>query len=449
MATSSDAEVAFPFGNASTHVLLPRHRPLFALLRQIEVCGVWLILFVLTRALIPLLFHGSADVRSPSDSPTLVERATYWCFYAFVAAQLVFRPRAIIGAARRCPLPIAMVLLALISTSWSIAPTVTAKSAVSLGITTIFGLYLATRFRPSDFVRLLATVLGASAILSLVFGAFVPVYGLAHTDSHEAWQGIYTQKNTLGQMMMYAALIFHSVPGRSTIHRLLRWGGITLAVSLLLLSQSMSAALTLLTIGITLPLLRRFRQKKLRSAFVLTAVCVACTTLLVLNTERDVALGAVGRDATLTGRTGIWSAVSDRIAEKPLLGYGFGAFWLYSQGPGERVREVIQWSTPNSHSGYLDIAADLGLLGLLLAVGSLAHAWYRAWRRWHPESGTLDDWRLALLFSFMLIGGVDATLVGGEEFVWAMLVTVGASQLDAGRVASDKQMHRAATSILM
>ena len=49
-------------------------------------------------------------------------------------------------------------------------------------------------------------------------------------------------------------------------------------------------------------------------------------------------LTALGRSATLTGRTRIWQMSLDNIAQRPWLGYGFGAFWR----PGE-VEARTMW----------------------------------------------------------------------------------------------------------
>ncbi len=410
-------------------VALPRRGIVPAMLRPIEVCAAGLILLVLSRAILPLLLHGSADIRASFDQPALVEKVAYWFFYAFVLIQLILRPRALISAARRCSFPIAMVLLALLSAAWSLDPTVTVRIAITLGFATVFGLYLATRFRSRELVWFLTAVFGISAVLSLAFGLFLPSYGVEHGVNGWAWEGIYTQKNTLGQMMLFAAVIIRSVPGRSVQSQLLRWSGISLALVLLILSQSVSAMLCLGAILVMYPLLKRFRRHRLRSALTLAVGYVLCSTAFVLNTNADTVFGEMGKDRTLTGRTYIWSAVMGQIAERPLLGYGFGAFWLPDSGPGSRVRELIHWSTPDAHSGYLDIAAELGLLGTLIVIGSLAQAWRRAWQRWIRGRGTLDDWRLALLFAFALIGTVDATLVS-VGCIWILLVTITASEID-------------------
>jgi exopolysaccharide production protein ExoQ len=74
----------------------------------------------------------------------------------------------------------------------------------------------------------------------------------------------------------------------------------------------------------------------------------------------------MGRDATLTGRTGVWDVVLS-MTGNPLFGTGFESFWL-----GKRLDKIwnIYWWHPNeAHNGYLEVFLDLGWIGIgLLAV---------------------------------------------------------------------------------
>lgn len=408
-------------------VTLPHQRVAALLLRYIEVCGVVLIFFVLMRAILPLLLHGSADDVNRSDPSWLVERVAYWFFYAFVAAQMILRPWDLVRAASRSPFAVAVVLLALLSASWSLDPTMTVRRTFTLGMITVFGLYLAIRFRPADLARLLAVVMGASAVLSLGFGLFLPSYGIAHEVNVGAWQGIYAQKNLLGQAMLFAALIFQSVPSRSQRSRVLGWTGFALAVVLIVLSQSLTAFLCLIAVSTAIPLLRRFRQRRVLVALVLGAACVLFTAVLLMSVDLDAALGIVGKEKTLTGRTGMWAAMMDQIVERPLLGHGYAVFWLRAPGPGETVRQVIQWATPNGHNAYLDAAAELGVVGMLLVLGTIGQAWHRTWQRWRPQLDPSDEWLLRLLLGIILISFVQSPLSVGS-YLWALVVAGAAAE---------------------
>jgi O-antigen ligase len=129
-------------------------------------------------------------------------------------------------------------------------------------------------------------------------------------------------------------------------------------------------------------------------------------------------LAASGRDATLTGRTGIWQTVlSEPI--NPLLGTGYTSFWL-----GERLQRI--WAlyprTPliQAHNGYLEVYLNLGLVGLTLLGGVLWTGLRNARRRLHAgsyETGNLDDsifqtFTIAYIVAYLLYNITEATFQG-------------------------------------
>ena len=97
---------------------------------------------------------------------------------------------------------------------------------------------------------------------------------------------------------------------------------------------------------------------------------------------------SMGRDATLTGRTGVWDVVLG-MTGNPLFGTGFESFWL-----GQRLDKIwsIYWWHPNeAHNGYLEVFLDLGWIGIgLLAVVMVTgyRNIIRAFRR-DPDTGGL------------------------------------------------------------
>jgi O-antigen ligase len=75
-------------------------------------------------------------------------------------------------------------------------------------------------------------------------------------------------------------------------------------------------------------------------------------------------------DPSFTGRNDIWEFTLGHIAQHPLVGYGYQAFW----GTAELVNawtwtESWGYRASDAHNGYLNIAVMTGLLGLALALG--------------------------------------------------------------------------------
>jgi O-antigen ligase len=77
----------------------------------------------------------------------------------------------------------------------------------------------------------------------------------------------------------------------------------------------------------------------------------------------------LGIDATFTNRADIWRFAFTALAEQPITGYGFKAFWqteelVHSGG----AIETWAVAAANGHNSYLDIALMTGFPGLLLTV---------------------------------------------------------------------------------
>ncbi|MEP9373408.1 O-antigen ligase [Mesorhizobium sp. KR1-2] len=77
----------------------------------------------------------------------------------------------------------------------------------------------------------------------------------------------------------------------------------------------------------------------------------------------------LGIDATFTNRADIWRFAFSALAERPITGYGFKAFWqtdelVHSGG------SIETWAVAaaNGHNAYLDIALLTGFPGLFLTV---------------------------------------------------------------------------------
>jgi exopolysaccharide production protein ExoQ len=430
--------------NLDTVEPLARHRVVFSLFRALEVCGVIVSLFVLTNGIIPFLFQGGRPNAESSSEPILAVSVIYWGFYAFTLAQVVLRPRAMLKCASSMPFPIALVVWALLSATWSIAPNETLRRSFAFTMATLFGIYLASRFSSRELVRLLAGVLGTCAVLSAAVALLLPAYGVGTGALAGNWQGTFQHKNTLGEMMLLAAVIFRSLPGRSAGSRIIGWSGFALAVALVVLSRSITALIVLATVSLMMTLLRRFRHAELRSALMMISVCLICVTVLLTIVDREVALSLTGKDITLTGRTDIWSAVIRRIAERPLLGYGYDAFWLPTAGPGESIRREIKWATPHSHNGFLDFGVDLGLVGVLLLVGALAHTGRRVWARWRPQLGTSGDWALALVIVILLMDVTESLIYAQSNFAWVLFVTVAAATVGDPVIARPRRRAKGA-----
>jgi O-antigen ligase len=70
---------------------------------------------------------------------------------------------------------------------------------------------------------------------------------------------------------------------------------------------------------------------------------------------------------TLTGRGGIWLMTLASIKESPTLGVGYGSFWGVGEIPYYfDVKFSFLRFVNQSHNGYLDLAIQVGFIGIII-----------------------------------------------------------------------------------
>lgn len=388
-----------------------------------------LAIFLFTGALVPLLrTPGGPGVVVVQDDPVLW---IMWLgLYGVTSLLILIRWRRFVYVASRDKLLLLLVGIAVLSILWSVAPQVTARREVALVGTTLFGAYLATRYSLGELLRLLAWALGVAALLSLVFALMLPSYGITSSPGHEGWQGVFAGgKNVFGRTMAVSAIVFLLLALSSRKHKLVLWSGFGLSVGLLWMSNSVTSLISLLIIGLLLPLYHALRWRYTLSVSLLIFAVVAggiVVTWLLANAE-DV-LGVLGRDSTLTNRTELWPAVIEMIRQHPWLGYGYGAFWLGWSGESAHVALwVLEGGDPpflHAHNGFLDLWLNLGLLGLAtFALGfSLAALRAVSWVRATRTATGL--WPLVFLTFILLYNFTESSVLIHNNIFWILYVTV-------------------------
>ncbi len=405
-----------------------------ALFRRGEAAFAVLALFLFSQALVPLLVEGNGPAAGGGGGAyegNTVLRMMFASVHALTLGFLLVRWRPAGAALRRAPAAAALVALAIASTAWSAAPDITLRRSFAFLGTTAFGIFLAARFDTREVLRLLAAALGAAAALSAVFAVALPGLGVDQGVHAGAWQGIYTEKNTLGQMMALAAMAF--VLLRADAPRGRRWppaAGALLAAALIALSRSGTALAVLLLFLLLLGVLRALRWRATRAAPLVAGIALAAGAAGLLFVARyEAVLTSLGKDPTLTGRTPMWEALAASVGERPWLGHGYAGFWLGDAGPSARALERIGWQTPGAHNGYLDAALQLGLVGLALLLAAVALAYLRSLAVVRATTDAAGLFPAAFLSILLVYNFTETMLLAANSIFWALLVAVLASPL--------------------
>ncbi len=380
------------------------------------------VLMVLTysQAWVTPLIGDSVDEQSSS-----LVRNLYFPAYTGGLFLIALRPWDNLVGLMRQPFLVALLLIAGASTYWSVAPDQTLRREVALVFTTLGGVALAARWRWATLIEIIATAFAILAVISLVAGVFLPDVGRMKELFPGAWRGLWAEKNTFAGMMVFAFLAFASAARFRPARALLWWGMAALAVLLILMSTS-KTSLVALVLGVAafgFVLLIRRGGAVAVIAIYLAVVGVGALTAGIIFAP-DLFLGLLGKDATLTGRTKIWSAVLRLIGEQPWRGYGYAAVWSDDSGHGPLAWIVKQagYKPEHSHNGWLEQWLGMGYVGL----GAWALCWLTTliqslWAVF-TRRGALFAFPLMVVYSLMIL--TESIAVAYNDLRWMLFVIV-------------------------
>jgi O-antigen ligase len=203
----------------------------------------------------------------------------------------------------------------------------------------------------------------------------------------------------------------------------------------MLMSGSRSALLVSIALRLLVPshCIVRARVTTLVPLAVLSLAAAAAVVFLAVSNSSFL-LASLGRDATLTRRTEIWTAVWAAISSHVVLGYGFSGFWAGIHGDSARVAAMLGFVARRAHNGFLDLWLELGIAGLFLfGVGYLqaVGVGVKLLRMSHHR---LAAWPLQYLAFLLLYDLVEGLILRQNNLYWAVYAAVVVSAAQAVRI---------------
>jgi len=334
----------------------------------------------------------------------------------------------------------ALILLGAASYSWSVSPTETVQQ--SLRFTALLVLLctaiVATK-NPGDLMKLMACVL---------LGAVVPVavglIQLANGDFRER-EGVLAIVGTFDFANGYALFLsLILVLGPITLMQVRRVpvraaGTLALGLAGLCFFLTYSRIVWIgLVLAIAVLAVVQYRKLIVVAALGLLIVLVAMPSTAVTVQERFSDLSPSSADYrtnSLSWRLENWSRMAPYGTEKPLVGWGLGSYkdlTLVEFGGVDKT-----WSDPpetpisgptgvSAHNDYVKLFVELGILGVVLWLGTLVALCVALWRaRAHPKvrpwAGVMFAYMVALVI--MSIGDTQQDYRAGMYYI---LVAAGA-----------------------
>lgn len=337
--------------------------------------------------------------------------------------------------------PMPLTLLAIVSAAWSLDPGWSFRRGLVFSAATFLAYYVGATYSPRRLIALYRLALLIIIGASLAIVALLPGFGRDGGD----WIGCMYHKNRLGETMVLAFISFVIAP-TETLPRIFRW--LVPAAALLLLYKSHAGGATgnvAIVLAAQVVWLILQQRRKIIAAIVLTGYPLVAIAVLLIRENAGLLFKLLGKDPTFTGRTPIWRGVIAAIRLRPLLGYGYLAFWHQKGGTPIYVAELTAWPAPHAHEGYLDLMINLGIVGLLIFLAFFVRSMWLAIAEGRRTGGKEAQW----FFSFIILVAVTSfteSQIVTSLFLWTTLTALSISFAvqRAGRydeAAMEEELH--------
>jgi O-antigen ligase len=194
--------------------------------------------------------------------------------------------------------------------------------------------------------------------------------------------------------------------------------------------------------GALMIVFRAFRaQRQLFGVAVIGLLVASVVVLLLVLNNRDTLASGLGRSGDLTGRTALWDDLVPKVRERPVQGHGWGGFWNGFFSPAGEIWVEHTWLPPDAHNLLLQVALDLGLVGVFLYAAGFLRGMGRGVVFLRDNADPIAMLPI-VWFTFELLGSITEHGNLGRDGTWVLhvilIVAVGLNR-KAGTVTSSPQ----------
>jgi len=354
-------------------------------------------------------------------------------FMGATAAYVAARPGLALKAVLAGWTPWAYVIFAGLSILWSQHPDVSMRAALQIAFTLAAGLVM-------------ARALSARSCISVMMCAALAADAASLANPQTAWNagalamiGIFGSKNQLGlsQAILVMACGWILLDGRRAwAVRMVALVGALLGLYLLIAARSLDATAALLVAsgGAVVAFKLDWFPRRWRASIVVAALLVMAVLVLLALIYADDAnlfgqiLLASGKNATLSGRTDLWARAAKMMEENPVLGTGLQAFWVQGNTYAEELwaRFAPGRAGYHFHNLWYESGVELGYVGLLVAIATVALTTLEVWR-WAIRSPGVESCFFLTYVTFIdMRTFVEVDLFGQYSFDWVLFVAAWA-----------------------
>jgi O-antigen ligase len=252
--------------------------------------------------------------------------------------------------------------------------------------------------------------------------------------------GLTTHKNDLGQVAMILGLVFlynilknYSLGQKQNIYDFV-FIGMTLWILIGPItpydprSQNKTSVNSFLISSLLMILYMLFLKRNPRRLNMFVIIAPIAFIVAYLSSEAfygknifELMVHESGREMTLAGRTDLWRTLVDIGSRDPVLGKGFGGFWMGQSTPG--IFEKISWKATTGHNGYLDVFVDLGIVGLII-LSAVIISNYRKITRLMIEKSERATFLIIYLCCIMFHNLTESSFIKPTNILWFIFLLI-------------------------
>ena len=167
-----------------------------------------LVILIYQGVVIELILSGGSQENELVESVSTPMRIAFLLTYIITISLLCLRWKRIIYLFSRNWFIWALILLPVLSLCWSFERDITIKNSFTLVCSSLFGIYLTSRYSIKEQLQLLSWSFYIIIVLSFIFAIALPKYGLMGDFHQGKWRGVFAHKNGLGSAMVISIIVF-------------------------------------------------------------------------------------------------------------------------------------------------------------------------------------------------------------------------------------------------
>lgn len=331
--------------------------------------------------------------------------------------------------------PLVPIALAAASVGWSSDPQGTAFAIVSLLGCFVAGVSLVSIFG-LDLPRMISFAFSFYLFLTIplyFYGLDLTVY----TARDTAFQAFSGHKNQVGAIAGILSIFAYSSLRIREGTSYLQLGMLLLGLITLMLSRASTSLVAVVgAIAFFEVLLYSFRSSHPQILMIIASVVIGGLGLVLILSSFDGFLSLLGEDRTLSSRTRIWAIAIHVFQQNPVMGVGHDALWDERGTAAYLTHHLFTDAVfKQAHNGYIQLAAELGIIGLIVTGVVYARIFLQMFR-----AATIDLRMLPFMafFGFLIFHNLGETnLLVGNYVMFALICSCAAA---ASQVRKDHRL---------